>query len=167
MSEILPLVDENDNLIGFKEREKIESTDINRASGLWITNSQGQILLARRAAGKSNNPNRWGPAVTGTVSKEETYDSCIIREAEEELGIKDLSFLPVSKLKSFGFNPHFVQWYSCLIDYEIAEFQIQTEEVAEIKWFTKEEVIDILQNHPEDFVDTVETWIHLFIEQDN
>ena len=50
------IVDENDNIIGYKERGTIEQSDIDRVSALWITNSKGEFLLARRAYTKKNNP---------------------------------------------------------------------------------------------------------------
>jgi NADH pyrophosphatase NudC (nudix superfamily) len=36
-----------------------------------------------------------------------------------------------------GSNPHFTQWYSCVVDKSLNEFTIQVEEVAEIRWFTE------------------------------
>lgn len=46
------IVDENDQIIGHKFREEIVQTDIYRVAALWITNSKGDILLARRALSK-------------------------------------------------------------------------------------------------------------------
>ena len=54
--EIIPLVNEQDEIIGYKERAEIKTEDIYRVSALRITNSQGEILVAQRAFTKKNNP---------------------------------------------------------------------------------------------------------------
>jgi len=85
------IVDENDNPIGLKERGTLDyDKDIYRVSALWITNSKGQILIARRALTKKQNPGKWGPGVAGTIDEGETYDSNIIKEAKEELGLQNI-----------------------------------------------------------------------------
>ncbi len=88
MSKII-VVDENDKEIGVKERSKITHDDIYRVSGLWLTNSKGEILLAQRSFNKprDNDPGKWGPAVAGTVDEDETYKENIQKEIKEELGL--------------------------------------------------------------------------------
>src|SRR3989344_8863957 len=84
------IVDENDKVVCEKDKEMVRGADIYRVSALWITNSRDEILLARRALTKSHHPRKWGPAVAGTVDEGETYEENIIKEAEEELGLKNI-----------------------------------------------------------------------------
>ena len=57
----IPIVDENDKLIEYKERDTLDHTkDVYRVSALWIINSKGDVLLAKRVATKTQDPNRWG-----------------------------------------------------------------------------------------------------------
>jgi len=91
------IVNEQDEVIGYKERNLITRDDIYRVAGLWITNSRGDILLARRAFSKTHDPGKWGPAVSGTIAANETYEENIIKEAEEELGLTGLNLIPGSK----------------------------------------------------------------------
>lgn len=42
------IVDENDKIIGYKDRELINSDDIYRVSGLWIKNSEGGGLACSK-----------------------------------------------------------------------------------------------------------------------
>lgn len=86
------IVDENDTIIGHKNRDSMEDGDMYRVSALWIQNSKGDILLAQRSFDKRNDPGKWGPAVAGTVEEGETYESNIIKEAEEEIGLKNSHF---------------------------------------------------------------------------
>jgi hypothetical protein len=41
--------DKNDRIIGYKDRNAIQPGDFHRVSALWLTNSDGKILLAQRA----------------------------------------------------------------------------------------------------------------------
>ncbi len=83
MSEEISIVDENDNIITCKFRKCLTPKDIYRVSALWIKNSKGEILLAKRVLTKLHNPGKWGSAVEGTVPKGESYKETLIREAEK------------------------------------------------------------------------------------
>ena len=69
MSEEIIIVDKEDNIIGYKDRYKLDPSDIYRVSALWLTNSKEDILLAQRSFDKKHYPGKWGPAVAGTVKK--------------------------------------------------------------------------------------------------
>lgn len=49
-----------------------------------------------------------------------------------------------------------------MIDKNLEEFTIQKEEVEEIKWFTKEKLINELDNNPEKFIKSIKEYINLF-----
>lgn len=92
MTDKIVVVNENDEVVGAKKRGTIATDDIYRVSALWITNSNGDVLLAQRALTKKNDPGKWGPAVAGTVEEGETYLGNITKETEEEIGLKDVQF---------------------------------------------------------------------------
>ncbi|MFA6301101.1 MAG: NUDIX domain-containing protein [Candidatus Paceibacterota bacterium] len=151
----IPIVDESDNIINYKDINDRKPDDIYRVSSLWVTNSKGDILLAKRALRMKRDPGKWGAAVAGTLEDDETYEENIIREAEEELGLKNIKptlGLKLRKKEEWGF---FVQRFDIVIDKDISEFEIQEEEVAEIKWFTKEQLKKELTEHPDDFLKSI------------
>lgn len=159
----IQIVDSNDKVVEMKEREEINyETDIYRVSALWIINSQGKILLARRAFTKKQNPGKWGPAVAGTVDEGETYESNIIKETEEELGLKNIS--PEKAIKEFekGMYKHFTQWFILKLepDFDLKDLKIDEEEVAEIKWFSKQEIKDLMDS--DEVLNGMKKWIDLF-----
>ena len=79
----IQIVDKNDTVIGTKERDEIDySSDIYRVSALWLTNSNGQALIAKRAMAKKNSPGKWGPAVAGTLETDETYETNIYKDGD-------------------------------------------------------------------------------------
>lgn len=163
MSSKIIIVDENDNIIAGKERESLETGDIYRASALWLANSKGEILLARRALSKAHSPGKWGPAVSGTVEEEETYDSNITKETEEEIGLKNIKFKKGPKIKISGEYNYFCQWYLAKIDKPLEKFKIQKSEVAEVKWFSRDELRRKIKINPEEFIASINQWIGLFL----
>lgn len=159
------IVDENDNIIAYEDRDSLKIEDIYRVSALWIENSKGEILMARRALTKAHSPGKWGPAVAGTLEEGETYDSNIFKEAEEEIGLKNVKFKKGSKIKIMlaGRPRYFLQWYAIKINRPLEEFKIQKSEVAEVRWFSKEELKKKLEENPNEFIYSVNHWINLFI----
>lgn len=159
------IVDKNDEVIGLKEWENLKNEDIYRVSALWVENSKGEILMARRALSKSHDPNRWGPAVAGTVEEGETYSSNILKEAEEEIGLKNVKFKKGPKIKIMlaGRPRYFLQWYMAKIDKPAEEFKIQKSEVAEVKWFSKDELKNKLKENPSEFIYSANQWVELFL----
>lgn len=160
--EKIVIVNENDEIIGHKERGTLNQSDIYRVAALWIQNSKGQILLAQRSFNKKNHPGKWGPAVAGTIDEGESYESNIIKEAEEEIGLKNQKFQKSFHHFRDGEHRHFTQWFFALVDKKIEEFTIQEEEVEKIKWFTREELLSELKNNPDKFLKAIPECVNFF-----
>ncbi len=150
----LPIVDENDVQIGTKGWDELGSEDIYRVSAVWITNSRGQILLAQRALTKKRSPGKWGAAAAGTVEAHETYETNIVKEIEEELGIH----IPLSALtpgpkifREVATGSYFCQWYLARCDKELSEFTYEPLEVMGIKWIDEEELRQSIAANPDHF----------------
>ena len=135
----IPIVNEQDEIIGYKDRKDRNKIDITRIIALWLWNEKGEVLLAQRALEKKSNPGFWGPAVSGTVEEGETYESNIIKEAEEEIGLRNLKPILGPKLRRITNHSYFGQWFIATINssYPLVK---QDSEVDAIKWFTKEEL---------------------------
>ena len=149
----IQIVDNQDQLIGVKERSEIDyKSDIYRVSALWLTNSEGQTLLAKRAAVKDKDPGKWGPAVAGTIDEGETYDQNIYKEAEEEIGLTGEQFDKGKKIFVTHPRTYFCQWYFVKLDREVDSFVMQEDEVEELAWVGIEEIKQELQTNPGKYV---------------
>ena len=147
------IVDEQDNVIGLKERNLIDyQKDIYRVSSLWLTNPKGEILLAHRSAEKRNDPNTWGPAVAGTIEEDENYEENIYKEAMEEIGLEGVKFTKGPKTRVNYPRNYFCQWYFVEIDREIDSFVMQPEEVDGLKWISMDEFMKDLVENPDNYV---------------
>lgn len=151
-TEQVVIVNEKDEVIGYKNREDTDKNDIFRVTGLWIENSQGEILLAQRVFSEKNDPGKWGPAVSGTVEKGETYDSNILKEAKEEIGLVNCELQKGEKRRVNGDNKFFVQWFFAKVDKNAEDFKLDKREVEEIRWFSKEELEIMIKKTPEKLV---------------
>ncbi len=164
MAEIIPIVDKHDEIIGYKDRQSLAPGDIFRVAALWITNSKGQILLAKRLATKKVHPNMWGPAAAGTVDKDESYLENVIRETAEEIGLENIK--PQIGPKRFidGQHPYFLHYFLLTLDNDLEQFNVDSSEVAEIKWFDKQELLKMIAEKPDSFLPTTPLWIEELIK---
>jgi isopentenyl-diphosphate Delta-isomerase len=161
----ITIVDENDNEIGTKERTEITSTDIYRVSAAWIVNSKGEVLLAQRSYNKKNAPGQWGPAVAGTVEDGETYQENIIKEMEEELGVKNVKVTIGPKILVQGKHTlytHYTQWFTACLNKTIAELSLDKNEVEKVAWLKKDELLKDYKNNPDKYIPSTSQWINLF-----
>lgn len=158
----IPIVDLNDEVIAHKDRSKINyDNDIFRTASLWVTNSDGDVLLAQRKFNKKIDPGKWAEAVGGTVENDDSYLETIIREAEEELGLKDIE-IKIGP-KQFIATPcrYFVQWFIICVDKHISEFKIQEEEVERIAWMPIGQLNNELKTSPDKYIKAMPTIVEL------
>jgi isopentenyl-diphosphate Delta-isomerase len=163
----IPIVNENDEIIGVKDSDDLAVSDIYRVSAIWITNSDGEILLAQRAFTKKKDPGKWGAAVAGTVEEGESYLDNILKEADEELGLtlSPNDLIPGPKVRITAPNAnYFSQWYLYSLDKPTEAFRLQKEEVETVKWFTSEELKHKLTEHLELFTPSAPHWISSFLK---
>lgn len=151
----IPVVNEKDEIIGYKERGDLTPQDIWRISVIWAFNSKKEFLIAKRHKTKKISPDKWGPAVAGTVEEGETYDTNVEKELEEELGIKNVKITPYKKIfYRIGDVGRFCFIYTIFIDIPIDQMVLQETEVSEVKWISIEDLRDWYKKTPEDFINT-------------
>lgn len=154
---------------------KVETREICHKEGLWhkavvvfIINSKGQVLLQRRSPNKRMWPNTWDVTAGGHVLAGEFGFQAIIREAQEELGIilnkNEMTFLGSSistNLKGDIINNHFNEYYIVNKDLDETTLTLQKEEVSEVKWINKEEIISKIINNYDGITDKEGCWEYL------
>ncbi|OIO80240.1 hypothetical protein AUJ84_04315 [Candidatus Pacearchaeota archaeon CG1_02_32_132] len=157
------IVDDKDNVIDSKEREALDySKDIYRVSALWVLNNKKEILLARRALSKKQNPGKWGPAVAGTIEEGETYESNIVKEAEEELGLKNINPKKGFKELVLGQYKHFTQWFILKKDIDLDKLKINKDEVAQVGWFNEKQLLEKIDTNSDDVLKDMKGWFEKF-----
>ncbi len=156
MNILYQIVDDQDNEIGAKPRNEIDSQhEYYRVSGLWLTNSQGDVLIAQRVLSKDKDPGKWGPAVAGTIELGETYESNIYKEADEEIGLTGVTFTIGPKMKFESPRKNFTQWFTAVYDKPVEEFILQAAEVEQVVWIGKDALFEDVQANPDKYIPTM------------
>ena len=158
------IVDEHDHLLGYKDRSDIDDkNDIYRVSSLWLTNSKGEVLLAQRKYTKNNDPGKWGPAVAGTLEGDEDYESNIIKEIYEEIGLIDLNIKKGPYIRVTSPRNYFCQWYTASLDVPVKDLKIQLEEIEKVEWVNKKKLKKEIELKPNKYVTTMPKISELFL----
>jgi isopentenyl-diphosphate Delta-isomerase len=147
--ELIDVIDEEGNSLNTQmmKSEAHKKGLWHHASHLWIRNKEGQFLLQKRAKQKELSPGVWDVVVGGHVSAGETPDQAVLRETEEEIGLK-ISINDIKKLgstKKIGEVPSWrfphrehIHMYLYTFEGNIADLKLQEEEVEELKFMLLE-----------------------------
>ena len=98
--EIFPVVDEAGNEISTAPRTVChdgKSMLLHPVIHLHLFNKKGELFLQKRAMNKDLLPGKWDTSVGGHFQPGESAEEALMRETEEELGIKSLSFNFIKK----------------------------------------------------------------------
>lgn len=90
-TEIFPIVDEKGNTIGSATRGECHNGSklLHPVVHLHLFDKEGRLYLQQRPLWKEIQPGKWDTAVGGHVDYGEDIETALIREAREEIGIKD------------------------------------------------------------------------------
>ncbi len=167
MSSLITIVNEKDEIIGYKQREDIDhEKDIYRVTALWIKNSDNEVLLAQRAFAKKNSPGLWGPAVAGTVEKGETYESNIYKEAQEEIGLSGVEFLlgPKNRTREKNtYRNYFAQWFFATVNEPASFFTVRPGEVEQVAWISSDKLVEDAKRQPTKYIPSMQKIINTFV----
>lgn len=154
---------------------RVESREMRHKDGLWhkavavfAINSKGQVLLQKRSSNKKLWPNTWDITAGGHVLTGEFGFEAIIREIKEELGIdidkENITFIGSSissNVKGDIVNNHFNEFYIINKDIDETELELQEEEVSEVKWMDKAEIIERVKNNYDGITNKEGCWEYL------
>lgn len=153
--ELIDIVDENNELTG----DTVDRKEVHK-KGLWhrevailILNEKNEFLIQKRASTKKLAPNMWS-LTAGHIESGETIEKAVLRETEEELGIKNLNiknfkFICVEKCNSTSgniINNHFKYIYLLKVNFKINDYIIQKSELSEVKYISFEMLEEIYNN---------------------
>lgn len=131
---------------------------------LWLINENRELLLAQRALDKSADPGVWGPSVTGKLDAGESANGALLRETDEELGLKPGMYLPIEMttvdyLHPDGRERRFYIYYAVVAGTIDKQIVLQVSEVAAVKWASYSEVSRLMTEELEQLVPSVsEVW---------
>lgn len=142
---------------------KIATREECHKNGLWhravygfIIDKDRNILLQKRSKNKKLWPDMWDVTVGGHVIAGEFGRQALIRETKEELGIDisddELKYLVGSTSinnQNGIINKHYNECYLITKDVDISAIKLKEDEVSEVKYFSKDELIKRIKNNYE------------------
>ena len=154
-NEELILVDENDNVIGYKDKESCHNGQgiLHRAFSIFIFNSRNELLLQRRSKHKRLWPLFWSNSCCGHPRKGETCIVAVKRRLKEELGIETeleylFKFRYQAVFENIGSENELCSVYIGKSD-ELPN--INKEEIKEWRYISIEKLNKELEEHPEHY----------------
>ncbi len=89
-----PIVNDNDQIIGYKNKEQAyKKGAMLRSIQIFVYSPKGELFIQKRAKNKSRYPNYFCASVAGHAEPGESYREASIRELKEELGLKKVENL--------------------------------------------------------------------------
>ena len=123
-----------------------------------IFDSEGRMLIQQRAKNKSW-AGIWDVSVGGAVISGETSHQAVVRETFEELGVT-LDQERFVKMFSLYYDTSIHDIYNLVLEAdEHYDFNVPNEEVAEIRWASEEEILDMIDAGT--FLPVLKEFIHL------
>lgn len=138
MKDELVLVDSEDNILGYEEKEKCHDGKgiLHRAFSAFVFNDEGELLIQKRADGKRLWPGFWANSCCSHPRKGEGYVEAGGKRLMEELGFTcDLE--PLFKFEyqaKYGEEGSENELDQVLLGKYNGEVKANPEEVAEYKW---------------------------------
>ena len=164
MEEQVVVVSENDEILGLMEKMNAHENGIlHRAFSVFLFNDKGEMLLQKRASGKYHSPNQWTNAVCSHPKIDETYLEGAQRRLNEELGItadltEKFSFIYKADV---GQNLWEHELDHVFVGNYDSEFQLNTEEVAEVRYISMEDLDQEMKQNPELFTE----WFKIILKE--
>ena len=152
MSELMDVVDENDNVIGKATREKIHNSQMwHRGIHILVFDSDGKLLLPFRSSRKDKFPNTYDCSVSEHVKAGEKFEEAAIRGIKEELNIKCPKLKRLLKFRmKYGPNDNMI---SVIYEYRhIGKInKVNKDEIEKIEFLSLNEVMEMLTSDESKF----------------
>lgn len=151
MSETIAIVDEKDKVIGKDDRKVIHKEGkLHREVYAFIINEKDEMLLT-----KAWDTKMWDCSAAGHFGWDETYEQGILRELEEEIGIKlakdDLEEAFKIHNLNQGTNNKFIKLFVIKKTIPLEDFSIDNKEILEIKYLPIKDIKTQIEQSPEQF----------------
>ncbi len=124
--------------------EALEEGEYRHGAEIWIFHNDGRLMITRRHLKKEGNPGKW-ECTAGLVTTGESTFTTILREAEEEIGIR---FEPhqIRKVGTKLCGREYLDVFTAVTDRTIESLILQPTEVIDARYVTWDELKSMLDS---------------------
>ena len=140
--EYLNLYDKEGNLVNEKGIRGVPSNYLKGIVIIYIENSKGEFLIQKTSKSRGSVFATTG----GHVDYGDTFDSTIIKEVKEELGL-DISNDLVKEVTSFTYDTDIQKVYYLKKDIDIKDITVKEDEVEYVKWMSIDEIKELIDKN--------------------
>jgi len=159
MSEILDTVNDNDEVIGQAERDRVHSEGlVCRLVYVCFYTANREVILQKRSDIKKNDPGRLTTTVSGHVASGQSYLEAAVRETREETGIevssedlKNLGVVRADYVQSDYLSNAMRGLFAYEFDGTAADLKVEDEDGAGFEVFDIDELEKELTSNPDRF----------------
>ena len=138
--EIIEVVDREGRVVGAAPRDCVHGDNrlLHRVVHVLVCDAGNRLLLQKRSLNKKVAPGRWDTSVGGHVDCGEAIEDAMLREMEEELGIRpDMPCYAYQYIHTNNVESELVFTYICRYDGPI---RFNPEEIDAVKFWTTAEI---------------------------
>lgn len=157
MHKPIQIVDEEGKFVGLATSplEARRKSQVRLVARVDLRNSSGRYLLQKRAEHMDAWPGCWDHSAAGHVDEGETPEQAASRELEEEIGVRGVVLKHEKELyhqnapESDGStNRMYSHFYTGVYNGDTAKLKLDPNEVSEVRWFSKDEIIEMIVKTP-------------------
>lgn len=145
--EIWDVYDRYKNITGKRilksQKNELKNDEYELVVHLAIFNSNNELLIQKRQTSKERYPNLWDLTAGGHALAGESSEEAIKREVFEELGI-NIDFKSERPYFTINYDKGFDEIFIIHKDIDINDLKLQYEEVQNITWANREEVMQLI-----------------------
>jgi isopentenyldiphosphate isomerase len=168
--EYINIYNEKGEPLGKKLREEVHDKGFwHKAVHIWIINKKGELLIQKRSPLVINNPNKWDISVAGHIPAGEDNLTAAVRETREEIGLSfpPEEFIYIGTVEQISSRNNYINKeinpvYIVKMDSGLDKIKKQEEEVVEVRFISKKELQQSINNNDNSFVMHPEEYKLLF-----
>ncbi len=168
----IPIVDENDNIIGEEERSVIHKQGIrHREVHVWVVTEDKKIVFQKRAMNKDTWPGRLDATAGGHVdSATETYQEAGERELFEETGLSKTPMY-IDKIYKESYDPNtdtqnnkFMEVFAVRFSGDINQLTIEKDSALGFESYSIDQLKNLSEDEKKKFITSLigPDWIVLY-----
>jgi isopentenyl-diphosphate delta-isomerase len=164
MQELVVLVDPDDRSLGVAGKMEVHSEgNLHRAHSVFVFDSDGRMLLQKRAIGKYHSGGLWSNACCGHPRPGESVEAAASRRLMEEMGVdcqlrKLFEFVYRVDLNN-GMTEH--EYDHVLVGTFDGKPVLNSDEVDDWRWIEPEALLSEIESNPEQYT----YWFKAAIDQ--